>query len=267
MTQTNQKSQSFCLHDKKPIERLLRKDVYLNNYGLGDLDDFFWRYTTWYGLGSERAPREVAVVYSGGSMPTLIAMTKNAAAMRTLLEKTARLLPPQFGSHLSPGLDSVFRHECTVEEHGTFYKMALRRTRAVERFDSSGVVRLQTRDLQDILRFFKESYPANWFSPRMLGTRQYFGVREGRRLVSVAGVHVYSPAYGVAALGNIATHPSCRGRGLATRVTARLCQSLLESIPHIGLNVKCDNASALACYRRLGFEICASYGEFLITKK
>ncbi len=34
----------------------------------------------------------------------------------------------------------------------------------------------------------------------------------------------------------------------------------------IGLNVKADNAPALACYSRLGFEIVAPYAEFTIEK-
>jgi predicted GNAT family acetyltransferase len=53
---------------------------------------------------------------------------------------------------------------------------------------------------------------------------------------------------------------------LAKRVTARLCQSLLDQVCHIGLNVKADNLSAISCYRRLGFEPIASFGEFTIEK-
>ena len=37
-----------------------------------------------------------------------------------------------------------------------------------------------------------------------------------------------------------------------------------ETVDHIGLNVKADNAPALACYRRLGFEVAAEYGEFMV---
>jgi ribosomal protein S18 acetylase RimI-like enzyme len=81
-------------------------------------------------------------------------------------------------------------------------------------------------------------------------------------LVSVAGVHVVSLHYRVAALGNITTRPALRGRGYARRVTAHLCQSLAQRVDHIGLNVKADNAAALACYRRLGFQTIGQYEEF-----
>jgi len=85
-------------------------------------------------------------------------------------------------------------------------------------------------------------------------------------LASIAGVHVYSEQYRVAALGNIATLPSHRRKGHGTRVTARFCQSLSQHIDHIGLNVKADNTSAVSCYEKLGFEVAATHGEYLIHR-
>ncbi len=37
-----------CLHDRGEIERLLRGDVYLHFYTLGNLDSNKWPYPTWY---------------------------------------------------------------------------------------------------------------------------------------------------------------------------------------------------------------------------
>lgn len=39
-----------------------------------------------------------------------------------------------------------------------------------------------------------------------------------------------------------------------------------SDLRHIGANVKADNDSAITCYRKLGFEVVASYGEFLFKK-
>ena len=36
---------------------------------------------------------------------------------------------------------------------------------------------------------------------------------------------------------------------------------LQRTVDHIGLNVKADNAAAVACYRRLGFRPVAEYEE------
>jgi ribosomal protein S18 acetylase RimI-like enzyme len=78
-------------------------------------------------------------------------------------------------------------------------------------------------------------------------------------------VHVHSPTERVAALGNVAVAADRRGQGLGTQVTACACRSLLEVVDHVGLNVKADNRSAIACYERLGFAEVARYEESLLT--
>ena len=95
----------------------------------------------------------------------------------------------------------------------------------------------------------------------------YFGIRNDTMLLSIAGVHVYSKKYRVAALGNIATHPEHRGKGYGTAVTARLCRELLEHVDTIGLNVGVDNTAAIKCYKKLGFEFTAVYNEIMVVKK
>jgi predicted GNAT family acetyltransferase len=88
------------------------------------------------------------------------------------------------------------------------------------------------------------------------------GFRENGRLVCVAGVHVHSPTWGVAALGNVATLPELRGRGLARGACAALCLLLLaDGIETIALNVRADNAPAIAAYTQLGFELATTYTE------
>ena len=111
------------------------------------------------------------------------------------------------------------------------------------------------------MAFYSHSYPDNWYDPRMLETGYYVGIRREGKLVCAAGVHVYSSTYRVAALGNIATDPALRGQGLAQRATAQLCRALLTTVDTIGLNVKADNAAAIACSRKLGFEVAAEYEE------
>jgi len=51
------------------------------------------------------------------------------------------------------------------------------------------------------------------------------------------------------------------------RITAQLCQSLLASVDHIGLNVKASNEIALRCYEKLGFKTVALFNEFHIERK
>jgi len=255
------------LHDKEEIERFLRGNVYLHIYSIGDLDDFFWPHTAWYGLRENGRIEAVALIYTGQALPTLLALSDKCDVMRELVASMSDVLPEKFYAHLSPGVEAVLCGAYDMEAHGEHWKMGLKDRAAVFGYDCSDVVNPGPAEEDEILRFYEQSYPGNWFDARMLETGQYFGIRKGGVLVSVAGVHVYSATYGVAALGNIATLPSQRGRGYGTAVTARLCQSLSSSVEQIGLNVKADNSAAISCYRKLGFERVAAYGEFVVRRK
>jgi predicted GNAT family acetyltransferase len=130
--------------------------------------------------------------------------------------------------------------------------------------DTRGVEQLSLADLPALQALYASAYPGNWFDPRMLETGCYYGLRRDGEIVSVAGVHVYSPRHRAAALGNITTHPAYRGQGLCTAVTARLCQGLRSHIDFIGLNVLVDNPAAIHCYEKLGFTMAGEYEEFMI---
>jgi ribosomal protein S18 acetylase RimI-like enzyme len=273
----------IVLHDKDQIAVLLRQNIYLNLYGLGDLDDFFWNYTTWYAWREGDELQAIVLLYSGLDLPVLLAhsLIKGQGSykpvvslqaeemlsmpLQKLLQALLSYLPRRFYTHLDPGLEMILASSYRLDPHGEHYKMALSEPSRLAEVDTSATTPLSLRDLSDILSLYEKSYPGNWFDSRMLETDQYFGLRHGGQLASIAGIHVYSPTYRVASLGNITTHPAYRGHGFGRAVTARLCQSLLKTVDHIGLNVKADNQAAIHLYRQLGFEIMASYGEYMVT--
>ena len=255
------------LNDKTRIEAFLRKNPLLHVYSLGDLDDFFWPHTTWYALEEADAVREMALVYSATPPPVLLAMSDDAPAMAQLVASIVPFLPGRLYSHLTPGVKDALSNHYRLDSHGLHYKMALRDPSRLAGVDCSAVTRLAEGDLANVLQLYESAYPGNWFDPRMLQTGQYFGIRLAGELISVAGIHVYSGSYRVAALGNVTTHPAHRGRGYAQATTAKLCRSLLESVDHVIANVKADNAPALACYRKLGFEFIAPYEEYMLDAK
>jgi ribosomal protein S18 acetylase RimI-like enzyme len=254
--------------DKERIREHLSQDSDLHLYELGDLDDFFWPHTRWYGLEEDGGRlRSLALLYSGTSLPVLLALEKvsgDGDGMGSLLEELLPHLPPRLYSHLSPHLVERFSPRYALEPHGEHRKMALVDRARIKGIDTRNVIRLSSANLDEVRAFYESSYPGNWFDARMLETGQYFGLRIDGSLASIAGVHVYSPAYRVAALGNVATRPSHRGKRLARTVTARLCASLLETVDRIGLNVKSDDRAAIACYRGLGFEHTARYEENML---
>lgn len=252
----------ICLHDKEELFSFLKKNVYLHIYSIGDLDDFFWDYTTWYGSKKEGEIKAVVLVYSGTSMPVVLALTDELSHMKDLISTIVHLLPPKFSAHLSSGVEEPLREKYRLKSCGIHYKMALTNKELLSTVDTSHVIPLAKEDLDEIEALYKKSFPENFFDSRMLETNHYYGIRTPSGLVSIAGIHVYSKKYKVAALGNITTDPDFRGKGFATAVTARLCTSLLETVDYVGLNVNADNEAAIHCYSNLGFEIVCQYEEY-----
>jgi ribosomal protein S18 acetylase RimI-like enzyme len=252
------------LDDKHAIEAFLRRNPFLHLYGLGDLDDRFWPETTWYGRVDGGAIRAIALLYSGLALPTLLALGDDEILhLEDLLRSIQALLPRRFYAHLSPGLAEILREHYRLDPHGQHEKMALVRPEQLPFTEIPGVERLTEANRDEVLRFYARSYPGTWFEPEMLRKGPYFGMRGPAGLVSIAGVHVWSPAYRVAALGNITTHPEHRGQGYARAVTGTLCTYLLRTTDTIGMNVRSDNAPAIACYQALGFQSLDCYEEYM----
>lgn len=253
------------IHDKAELAAYLGKFSQFNFYHLGDLDDFYWPYITWYAHKKENEIQAIILFYTGIRPPVLLAIDNhNLEPMKALAGAIHPFLPSKFYSHLSPGLEVCFQDAYELTHYGEHYKMMLVDPAKIDEVDISSVVSLSGKDLHQLQDLYAASYLGNWFDARMLDTGQYVGLRAEGQLVSVAGVHVYSPKYKVAALGNITTHPDYRGQGLGTAVTAALCAQLLETIDTIGLNVKTNNAPAIYAYKKLGFEVVSSYHEWMV---
>lgn len=255
-----------CLHDRAELEAFLGRNPGLNAYALGDLDDFFWPSTTWYGLRRAGELRQVALVYAQPGLPVLLALDSGGEpSIGELVRRITYLLPRRIFAHLSGDAAAALEPSYEAEPYGSHYKMLLCDDSLLAAAPTSDARTLSGADLPAIEALYAASYPGNWFDPRMLETGRYYGLFDGPDLISIAGIHVYSPRYRVAALGNITTHPDWRGRGLALRVTAALCRALRPEIDHIALNVSTENRAAISCYSALGFKAIASYAEVMLT--
>jgi ribosomal protein S18 acetylase RimI-like enzyme len=255
------------LNDKTQIRQFLSTVRETHYYEIGDLDPFFWPYTTWYGwMDEDDNLLEIALIYDPGEAPILLSHSDHPAWSLPFLAALAPKLPDQIYAHLSPGGLEGLSKEFRGELHGLHDQMILRETNKALAADTSQTCRLTLDDMDDLYQLYDASYPGNWFTPRMMETGHFYGYREKGKLVSVAGIHVYSPENNVAALGNITTLPSARGQGLAIKTTARLCQELLEELSFIGLNVKSDNEKAIRTYQALGFEKVSEYDEIMLYR-
>lgn len=257
--------------DKRRLLEHFRKDPVLFAYHIGDLDDFYFPHCQW-GAAYGKSPRidDVLLLYSGLEVPTLLAfgLTDKFGA---LLNDFMAVAPSAFHCHFQAQHRDLLGQYGNLEPMGTHLKMRL----APERFaqfvpppiDEQAVHRLHVSHEPDLRRLYAEAYPENYFVGRMLQTGRYFGYLERGRLMAVTGIHVISDEHKVAVLGNIATHPDRRGHGLAAALTHRLLKDLVREGKMVCLNVKSDNAPAIACYSKLGFEPVHRYEEAMVTLK
>ncbi|MFG2621599.1 GNAT family N-acetyltransferase [Streptomyces sp. NPDC048507] len=256
------------LHDRSALADRFARDPALHLMELGDLDDLLWPHTSWYTVG-EDGP--VALLYTVGETPTLLGFTRpeRAAALEELAEALLPVLPRRFLGHLTGTAAKALESAYEVRPQGTLLRMELTEPDRAARHPAGPwrPAPLSRADLPELTELFAQAYPGNWFDHRMLDTGQYVGARQDGRLVAVAGVHVHSLTYRVAAIGNVATHPRVRGRGAGGACVAELCRRLARGVDHIGLNVRADNATAVGLYRRLGFSEVTEITEALFTAR
>jgi RimJ/RimL family protein N-acetyltransferase len=257
------------LHDKTQIERYLRRYPQFNYYHLGDLDDFFWPHTEWFARRKNGEISALALLYAAPDPPVLLAiLNDNRDEMDALLVELLPEFPQNVYAHLSPELEQIFESDYRLIHYGEHYKMVLTDPKKLDSYDTSQVIPLGREQLAELESLYQNAYPGNWFNARMLDSGQYVGIRSPQgELICVAGVHVFSRKYRVAALGNITTHPDFRGRGFAAAATAGLCTQVLDHVELIGLNVRSDNHSAVHVYQQIGFEVVTSYHEWSMERK
>ena len=127
-------------------------------------------------------------------------------------------LPGRLYAHLSPGLvDALAPVLVPSAEPVPHCKLGLVDPTALERHDTDEAELLAPSHLAEIEAFYGRAYPGTWFQPRMLETGSYVGIRRDGELACVAGIHVWSPTWGVAALGNVATAAGAPGDGSRDR--------------------------------------------------
>ena len=259
---------SLC-HNKTTLEHHFRKDPVLFAYHIGDLDDFFFSKCKWLvAQSADGMIDEVMLIYEGPSTPTVLAFGLTNK-FDSLVENSIEMLPDRFFCHFQKAQRGQFAQSFDIQPFGLHLKMQLQNYKQPandSRVDE--VVRLDSSHLTTLTSFYAEAFPDSYFDQRILETGKCFGYFENNQLLAAAGVHVYSVQYDVAVLGNIATAPEHRGRGLGTLVTARLTSELVaEGRGCICLNVKADNTAAIKCYEKLGFVAIHEYEEELLVRQ
>lgn len=249
------------LEEAADVLPFLREDPELHLYALADLDPLAWPEVAFF----ER-DGQVLMGWYGADPPCYMALSRDVVRMRELVRCMAPALPPRMYLHLTRGCHHPLQEWYDLERTGLMQKMLLQGPLPAA---GEPAEELEPRHHKELRALYEVAYPDGWFDPRTLATRRYVGLRREGGLVAVAGVHAWSPSLGVAALGNIATHPSWRGQGLARTCVAGLCALLRDrdGIARVGLNVRRDNEAAIRCYEGLGFRPVADYEEWTAVRR
>lgn len=105
-------------------------------------------------------------------------------------------------------------------------------------------------DVADMIELTALTKPGP-FTTRTRHFGHYVGIREGGRLIAMAGERM-KPG-GFTEISAICTHPDHQGRGLAKRLTRIVGKRIVDAGQTPFLNVLPENASACALYEKLGF--------------
>jgi GNAT superfamily N-acetyltransferase len=129
------------------------------------------------------------------------------------------------------------------------------------------VRRLTIEHLDQVRRLYG-LWTDNHQLPGQLSGGIYYGVFSGTELVAAAGTHAMSIQHRVGAIGNVLTHASFRGRGLASTTTTAVAEEMFRlGCDTVVLNVRQGNDIALVTYQKLGFQDHCTFIEGVFRKR
>ena len=111
---------------------------------------------------------------------------------------------------------------------------------------------LKAEDLPEMLELVSLTQPGP-FEERTPELGLYVGIREGGRLLAMAGERLRVPGY--VELSAICTLPQARGRGFAALLVRRLMQDAFERGETPFLHVVPSNIAAVSVYEKRGFTV------------
>lgn len=237
------------LTNKARILTYLETDRLYAAYAIGDLEPHLFAQSTWGGAEEAGRLQALALYFRGLKLPALFLMG-DPNGLRAILENT--LCPEQ--AYLTCRTEHLaMTHDFYAwDETIPMWRMVLEPVSFQPTKDDC--VRLTPAHSNQLTELYALGGGIG-FSATQVQYGVFFGIFVERKLVAVAGTHLISATYGIAAVGNVFTHPKYRKRGYGTATTNAVVTELLQSSIHdIILNVSQDNAGVIRIYERLGFK-------------
>lgn len=149
------------------------------------------------------------------------------------------------------GFEEPFPTQLHIEHHAPITQMTAQR-RTVAADIAENVLILTVSDAPDMLALIELTFPG-YFRSRTLELGTYFGIRDGDRLVAMAGERMSMT--GFCEISAVCTHPDHRGRGYAQYLMALLINKLFDEGVTPFLHVDIYNEKAKSIYGKLGFAV------------
>lgn len=254
--------------DKGRIRAFLERDRLWTAYALGDLEPGLFEVCDWVVATDGEGDVALTLLFKGLSPPGLWPFGDDAGVRLVLAEAVTPATPRL---SILPAQRGVVERFYTLAPPDEMLRMVVDAAsfsppppvdggrRRGERGPEGTPRRLAAGDVAALNALYASGETPDAFAPFQVEQGVFYGVEVDGRLAAVAGTHLVAPSEGVAAVGNVFTHRAARGRGLATACTSAVVTDCLRrGVRDVVLNVKRDNAPAIAAYRRLGFrEHCA----------
>ncbi|MBK5148561.1 GNAT family N-acetyltransferase [Burkholderia sp. R-69608] len=223
-------------NDQKKFDaREIESDDYLDNVVWAALSEAHADLSQGYGdalrYSPEFAPFGAAQDYKENSVAEIAAMLRGAERL-TLFTLAKPEIPP--------GYDIV--------REGTVVQMIGGREFLLSKDER--IVGLGKDDIADMLQLVELTDPGP-FKQRTAEMGRFVGIREGGKLVAMAGERMVAGRY--VEVSAVCTHPDWRGRGLAGMLMEHLSATMQQRGKIPFLHVFSNNTSAMRLYYELGF--------------
>jgi GNAT superfamily N-acetyltransferase len=241
---------SIPLTDRTHIRAYLETDRFYAAYAIGDLEPGLFELCEWTGAVVDGQLDALTLHYHGLEPPALFVMG-SVGGLRAILGQASG--PRRVYLTCREDYLPVTREFYAWEQVIPMLRMVL--PPASFRPVDGHCLRLGTEHAEQLVALYALGGGAVAFSPSQIAGGAFYGAFTEGQLVAAAGTHLVSPAYGVAAVGNVFTHPDYRGLGYGSATTTAVVAELLAlGIRDVVLNVAQENERAIHVYERLGFE-------------
>jgi RimJ/RimL family protein N-acetyltransferase len=246
------------------VRSILNADPVWSAYALADLQPDFAPYCRWSVVQAEtRAEAGLVLLYTGLEPPVIFTA---GAAQQVAAALSESELPPSIymsaqPEHL-PALQAIYDFGADVRP---MWRLVLADPAALPILDEALLTRLSTPDSARLRTLYGHGGPftPDAFDPYQIKNGLFWGITDpDGQLAAAGGTHIVDWKAGVAAIGNMYTHPAHRGRGYAGAIlTAIVRQLLSHDVNLIVLNVDQRNIAARRLYERHGFVVHCAFFE------